>query len=393
MNALLWSISFMFLSCETLATSSRFSHQKCGLYGQPPCNFVPSTFGITPVCATPGKTYCEYVPNYPSQAIRLLLDKWGVDNVDNLIVDETIDDFEATRFNDIPPFDQKPPEPNQPPTFTERPNAVSTDGFHQIDRGYDYPNPNKVHTVAPPPASTTGYLPTNGYTVNHNPGADRYWSGFSYLINQRPTHNNNHILSEPYRFQPQPQHPTQNSMSGYYRSNSHMTEYQPAKWFKRYARDVSAHSKTSQYFSKNSTVEATRPSYINTAQRSSSNQLTLSELNDRYTNRRTKRQSTGREQLCQTTYQYVTPQAALNSQGQWMYVVNQVDTTRQLVRTETCASSVCSNICQLPNGYSSRCEQKYVQKRLIALNADGTNLYTDTFWFPSCCACTIVGPT
>ncbi|XP_031640226.1 protein spaetzle 5 isoform X2 [Contarinia nasturtii] len=345
MNALLWSISFMFLSCETLATSSRFSHQKCGLYGQPPCNFVPSTFGITPVCATPGKTYCEYVPNYPSQAIRLLLDKWGVDNVDNLIVDETIDDFEATRFNDIPPFDQKPPEPNQPPTFTERPNAVSTDGFHQIDRGYDYPNPNKVHTVAPPPASTTGYLPTNGYTVNHNPGADRYWSGFSYLINQR------------------------------------------------YARDVSAHSKTSQYFSKNSTVEATRPSYINTAQRSSSNQLTLSELNDRYTNRRTKRQSTGREQLCQTTYQYVTPQAALNSQGQWMYVVNQVDTTRQLVRTETCASSVCSNICQLPNGYSSRCEQKYVQKRLIALNADGTNLYTDTFWFPSCCACTIVGPT
>lgn len=110
--------------------------------------------------------------------------------------------------------------------------------------------------------------------------------------------------------------------------------------------------------------------------------------------------------------------------GSWMYIVNQVDTTRQLVRTETCAyvlhafsfnfllhttseflfifffhlnheysSSVCSNLCQLPNGYSSRCEQKYVQKRLIALNADGTNLYTDTFWFPSCCACTIAGPT
>lgn len=112
--------------------------------------------------------------------------------------------------------------------------------------------------------------------------------------------------------------------------------------------------------------------------------------------------------------------------GSWMYIVNQVDTTRQLVRTETCAyvlhafsylfcgektltlinscpfasspisikysSSVCSNLCQLPNGYSSRCEQKYVQKRLIALNADGTNLYTDTFWFPSCCACTIAGP-
>lgn len=31
--------------------------------------------------------------------------------------------------------------------------------------------------------------------------------------------------------------------------------------------------------------------------------------------RRKKRQSAGREQLCQTTYQYITPQAGLNSQG------------------------------------------------------------------------------
>lgn len=121
-------------------------------------------------------------------AVRLLLEKWGVDNVNDLIVDETVDDFEATRFNDIPLYDQKPPSPNQTPTFTELPNAVPTDGFHHFDGGYNYPNPNKVHTAAPPPpppASTPGYLPTNAYTVNHNPGADRYWSGFSYSINQR----------------------------------------------------------------------------------------------------------------------------------------------------------------------------------------------------------------
>lgn len=123
--------------------------------------------------------------------IRLLLDKWGIDNVNDLIVDETVDDFEATRFNDIPSFDQKPPNPNQIPTFNGSPNAVPTDGFHHIDGGYNYPNPNKVQTSAvPPPAqpqpvSTAGYLPTNAYTVNHNPGADRYWSGFSYSINQR----------------------------------------------------------------------------------------------------------------------------------------------------------------------------------------------------------------
>lgn len=85
----------------------------------------------------------------------------------------------------------------------------------------------------------------------------------------------------------------------------------------------------------------------------------------RSSSQRTKRQSSGREELCQTNYQYITPQAALNSQGaliillkfrsdvilnkfsfhiifatvlgNWMFIVNQVDSTRQLVRTETCA--------------------------------------------------------
>lgn len=88
---------------------------------------------------------------------------------------------------------------------------------------------------------------------------------------------------------------------------------------------------------------------------------------DHISNRRAKRQNADRQQLCQTTYQYITPQAALNSQGEhyilllvnylcdsisilsmtlfccfffvgnWMYIVNQVEQSRQLVRTETCA--------------------------------------------------------
>lgn len=130
----------------------------------------------------------------------MLLDKWGIDNVNDLIVDETVDDFEATRFNDIPFFQQKPPDPHQTPTFTEPPNVGPTpdDVYHNHNdgggnNGYNYPNPNNVHTVAPhpmppapaPPSSTAGYLPANAYTINHNPGANRYWSGFSYSINQR----------------------------------------------------------------------------------------------------------------------------------------------------------------------------------------------------------------
>lgn len=45
------------------------------------------------------------------------------------------------------------------------------------------------------------------------------------------------------------------------------------------------------------------------------NSSALSPLPTSISGHRAKRQSAGREQLCQTTFQYITPQAALNSQG------------------------------------------------------------------------------
>lgn len=52
---------------------------------------------------------------------------------------------------------------------------------------------------------------------------------------------------------------------------------------------------------------------------------------------RDKRQiSPDREQLCEVRMNYINPQAALNSRGNWMYIVNGVETATQLVRTETC---------------------------------------------------------
>lgn len=57
-----------------------------------------------------------------------------------------------------------------------------------------------------------------------------------------------------------------------------------------------------------------------------------------------------------------------------------------------CRSTTCSNLCVLPNGFTSKCEQKYVQKRLVALDGNGQTVNTDTFWFPSCCVCTIQNP-
>ncbi|KAF3429342.1 hypothetical protein E2986_12542 [Frieseomelitta varia] len=93
--------------------------------------------------------------------------------------------------------------------------------------------------------------------------------------------------------------------------------------------------------------------------------------------------------LCPTETQYITPRAALNNQGNWMYVVNLQDKNRkysQVVKSEKCTMNVCNGICSVPAGYTSRCQQKFVQKRLVALEGSGNQLYTDVFWFPHGCA-------
>ncbi|KAJ9581956.1 hypothetical protein L9F63_003709, partial [Diploptera punctata] len=102
---------------------------------------------------------------------------------------------------------------------------------------------------------------------------------------------------------------------------------------------------------------------------------------------RKKRQAGGASQLCPTRTEYIMPKAAMNNRGNWMYVVNlnEVDDRyTQLVGTETCTQTQCNGLCTIPNGYTARCQQQYVQKRLAALDGRGDRLYTDIFWFPHC---------
>ncbi|XP_011150186.1 protein spaetzle 5 isoform X2 [Harpegnathos saltator] len=96
--------------------------------------------------------------------------------------------------------------------------------------------------------------------------------------------------------------------------------------------------------------------------------------------------------LCPTQAQYIVPRAALNNQGNWMYIVNLSDQDNkytQLVKSEKCLNDECNGICSLPMGYRSRCQQQFVQKRLVALEGSGNRLYTDVFWFPHSCTCEI----
>jgi len=106
---------------------------------------------------------------------------------------------------------------------------------------------------------------------------------------------------------------------------------------------------------------------------------------------RVAREDLSQTSLCPTRSVYIMPKAARNTKGEWRYVVNSQNHGQptQLVRTERCVTSECSGLCDVPIGFTSSCSQQFVQKRLVALNADGEYLYTDTFSFPHCCICQI----
>ncbi|KAK9506297.1 hypothetical protein O3M35_008257 [Rhynocoris fuscipes] len=95
--------------------------------------------------------------------------------------------------------------------------------------------------------------------------------------------------------------------------------------------------------------------------------------------------------LCPSVENVVYPKTAKNKEDQWLFVVNQGQ-YRQGVRVETCKSPDNSESCAFtegfPLGYKTTCRQKYIYRRLIALNADGKTI-TDTFQLPSCCACIV----
>ena len=74
-----------------------------------------------------------------------------------------------------------------------------------------------------------------------------------------------------------------------------------------------------------------------------------------------------------------------------MFIVNHpegADEYIQLVRVATCISA--GEECgqgRLANSVSTKCNQEYLDHKLVALSATGEELVVDTFSFPSCCTC------
>ncbi|XP_047359055.1 protein spaetzle 5 isoform X1 [Vespa velutina] len=296
--------------------------------------FVPAPPGHTPRCAKPGQTFCESLDHYPQQLIKFLVDKCSFD-FSTALRDESHEDFNA---------------------------YSSSPDYHQ---GYEYPRQDTPTLYSQP----LPILPSH-YPVGRQPTL-LYGPPFN------STHHNGYKYAAPSRHERNPLLDVESSTKYHPQQHSEYPIFSQAPSLKSFKQDrtwwmnngyVRSNKMAPQTFHENPLLQ-----YVNLK------------------TERTKRQmNTDTVALCPTEAQYITPKAALNNRGNWMYVVNlaeQDDKYSQLVKSEKCSTNTCNGLCSLPAGYTSTCQQQFVQKRLVALEGSGNRLYTDIFWFPHGCSC------
>ncbi|RZF32268.1 hypothetical protein LSTR_LSTR009457 [Laodelphax striatellus] len=311
-----------------------FPHpHQCPHYGgcrqNQPTPFLPAQPGDTPDCARDGSTFCETIDTYPQHLIQYLAERLTYD-YNTLLSDESREDFKAKK--------DEPTTPRPAPPVYHPPWG----GHHDFKKNFVH------YTYGPAP-------PRNPYNPAPYPAPQPIYNSINYSQPQVGGYpDRRYPLLPPQTYIPD------NDPGLVYSALLQpelVAQYNPDTWWKRYSR------------SEGSTMSADKLRQRRQSQ-SGGNSTTT--------------------QLCPTRSSFIMPKAALNNKGNWMYVVNlDQDRYSQLVRSETCVSNQCNGICSLPNGYTSRCEQQYVQKRLVALEGGGNRLYTDVFWFPHCCICQI----
>ncbi|XP_018564202.1 protein spaetzle isoform X2 [Anoplophora glabripennis] len=94
--------------------------------------------------------------------------------------------------------------------------------------------------------------------------------------------------------------------------------------------------------------------------------------------------------VCGAVDRIIFPKIGKNKNKEWKYIVNQgrEEGYVQGIRAETCRhqNAPCDIIGELPEGYRTSCKQKYIYRRLMSLNENGTPV-PDTFQLPSACCC------
>ncbi|XP_032512937.1 protein spaetzle-like isoform X2 [Danaus plexippus] len=94
--------------------------------------------------------------------------------------------------------------------------------------------------------------------------------------------------------------------------------------------------------------------------------------------------------LCDSYEKTFSPQAALDSNKKWHYILNVKDNPIQKFRVEICRSPdlACSSVAYFQNGYEARCVQKYVYRNMVGVN-ENKEIVEGPFQVPSCCSCLV----
>ncbi|XP_012531766.1 protein spaetzle 5 isoform X2 [Monomorium pharaonis] len=290
--------------------------------------FVPAPPGHTPHCAPPGQTFCETPDHYPRQLIKFLVDKCSFD-FNTALQDESREDFNVY---------SSPPDYNQ---------------------GYDYPRQDDSQLYAQFPLSTEPAL------VYGPPSNNSRYHGYKNSALIQSSQRNPFLPGVTLKYH----HNVQRQIDRVYSQEYAESVFRPNQsWLtNRYSQSNKIAPRS---YNVNPLLGYAKPKGDRVKRQSDPDAIIL----------------------CPTRAQYIAPQAALNKQGNWMYVVNLPEQNKytQFVRSETCLNDVCNGICSIPEGYRSRCQQQYVQKRLVALEGSGNRLYTDLFWLPHGCSCQII---
>ncbi|KAJ0179695.1 hypothetical protein K1T71_004286 [Dendrolimus kikuchii] len=378
-------------------------------YGQH-CLYEPAPPGRSPPCAQPGLTYCLHPDPYPEKIIRQLIDA-GQYDIRTLLSDETRDDFTTTKKPEYP-YDYGPnslPHIDQISLVNEGPFIKGYNTKYHNRYNHDIyahktplqppspsdPSPYNINSFQSANFSKFGfhgYSPNGYWDQNRNQYGDYDKKGYRNPSPGLGGYNPNYYESQNF-------YPNYETPEWFRQTSGGVTQYNPHEWWKYVSpsRADVAVERSVTFPTRTSTLRKRKKRNAELVRESEKRKLTGAEAlrialglaSVETAAERPRRQAANALELCDVRTQFITPRAALNNKGSWKYVVNMPDNMTQLVRAEICASTTCNGLCSLPTGYTSRCEQKYIQKRLVALQPSGQNLYTDIFWIPSCCQCVI----
>ncbi|XP_047020537.1 protein spaetzle 5 [Helicoverpa zea] len=361
------------------------------------CVLEPAPPGRTPPCAQPGLTYCVHPDPYPEKIIRQLIQAEQYDFT-TLLSDETRDEF-SLKKNDYP-YDYGP---NSLP-HVDQISLVNDPHYHKNNPKYPTRYNHDIFaqkTPLQPPTASDPSPYNNVYSNFSNFGLrgyspNGYWNPIrnfgDYNKGLRPSPFD-HKFFDGTNFYPNGEN------NDWFRPSSGVSQYNPNEWWKYVSpsrsdgdvtvqRSVTFPTLTVGAKRRKRNAELVKASEKRKLTGAEALRIALGLANEDTSAERHRRQAPNQQTLCSVRTEFITPRAALNNKGNWKYVVNMPDMMSQLVRAEICTSTQCSGLCSVPPGYTSKCEQKYIQKRLVALQSNGQNLYTDVFWIPSCCQCT-----